>query len=67
VAIAEKNTAIFSGRKYPTTIYERTKLQAGHRIAGPAIVTEYSATTVIPPRWTGRVDPYGNIILEPRP
>ncbi len=66
VAIAEKNTAIFSGRKYPTTIYERTKLQAGHRIAGPAIVTEYSATTVIPPRWTGRVDPYGNIILEPR-
>ncbi len=66
VTIAEKNTAIFSGRKYPTTIYERTKLQAGHRIAGPAIATEYSATTVIPPRWTGRVDPYGNIILEPR-
>src|SRR5712671_6722225 len=63
VTIAEKNTAIFSGRKYPTTIYERTKLQAGHRIAGPAIVTEYSATTVIPPRWTGRVDSYGNIIL----
>src|SRR5258706_12128147 len=53
VTIAEKNSAIFSGRKYPTTIYERTELQAGHRIAGPAIVTEYSATTGIPPHWTG--------------
>jgi N-methylhydantoinase A len=66
VAMPEKSTAIFSGRKYPTTIYDRAKLQAGYRIVGAAIVTEYSATTVIPPRWTGRVDPYGNIILEPR-
>jgi N-methylhydantoinase A len=62
----EKSTAIFSGREYPTAIYDRTRLQAGNRISGPAIITEYSATTVIPPRWMGRVDPYGNIILEPR-
>ncbi len=66
VAMPEKSTAIFSGRKYPTMIYDRAKLQDGNRISGPAVVTEYSATTVIPPRWTGRVDPYGNIILEPR-
>jgi len=41
-------------------------LQAGNRIPGPAIVTEYSATTVIPPQWTGHADSYGNLILEPR-
>jgi len=65
--VRPKNTlAIFSGRKFPTKIYDRAKLQAGNRISGPAIVTEYSATTVIPPLWAGRVDPYGNIILEPR-
>jgi len=63
---AKGHSAIFSGREHPTTIYDRSNLQAGNRIAGPAIVTEYSATTVIPPRWAGRVDPYGNIILEPR-
>jgi N-methylhydantoinase A len=62
----ENTVAIFSGRKFPTRIYERSKLQAGDRISGPTIVTEYSATTVIPPSWAGRVDPYGNIILEPR-
>jgi N-methylhydantoinase A len=66
VAMPEKSTAIFSGRKHPTTIYDRAKLQPGNRISGPAVVTEYSATTVMPPHWAGRVDPYGNIILEPR-
>ena len=64
VAPGEKSAAIFSGRNSPT-IYDRTQLQAGNRIPGPAIVTEYSATTVIPPKWTGRVDSFGNIILEP--
>ena len=42
------------------------KLRAGNRIPGPAIVTEYSATTLIPPEWSGRVDRNGNLILEPR-
>jgi N-methylhydantoinase A len=64
VAPEEKSATIFSGRNSPT-IYDRTQLQAGNRIPGPAIVTEYSATTVIPPKWTGRVDSFGNIILEP--
>ena len=65
VATPKKSAAIFSGREYPTPIYDRAKLQAGNRIHGPAIVTEYSATTVISPQWNGRVDLYGNIILEP--
>ncbi len=65
-AIVMKGSVIFSGRNYSTTIYDRSRLQAGNRIPGPAIVTEYSATTAIPPHWRGRVDAYGNIILEPR-
>ena len=65
-AVVAKNSALFSGRNCPTTIYDRSKLQAGNRILGPGIVTEYSATTVIPPLWTSRVDAYGNLILEPR-
>jgi len=64
--IVVRISVVFSGRKYSTTIYDRTRLQPGNRIPGPAIVTEYSATTAIPPHWTGRVDSYGNLILEPR-
>jgi N-methylhydantoinase A len=65
-AVIDKANVLFSARNYPTRIYDRGNLQAGNRIPGPAIVTEYSATTAIPPLWRGHVDPYGNIILEPR-
>ena len=34
------------------------------RIAGPAIVHEPEATTVVPPSWTARVDDHGNLVLE---
>jgi N-methylhydantoinase A len=53
-------------RRVVARVYDRDKLRAGNRIAGPAIVTEYSATTLIPPAWVARVDRIGNLILEPR-
>ncbi len=37
--------------------------RAGYRFAGPAIVTEYSATTVVPPGWRARVDAFENLVL----
>jgi N-methylhydantoinase A len=45
-------------------VYDRDRLEAGNRIAGPAIVEQMDATTVIPPGMTGRVEPYLNLILE---
>ncbi len=45
-------------------VYDRDKLDAGNRIAGPAIVEQMDATTVILPGMTGRVEPYLNLILE---
>jgi N-methylhydantoinase A len=65
-AVVARAGVLFSGRKCSTTVYDRARLQAGNRLIGPAIVTEYSATTVIPPLWTGRVDTCGNLILERR-
>jgi N-methylhydantoinase A len=47
------------------TVYERTRLKAGNRIKGPAIVIEMDSTTVILPRHTGRVDKLGNILIYP--
>ena len=65
-AIVSKSQALFRGRREMTPIYDRSRLRAGNRMPGPAIVTEYSATTLIPPEWSGRVDRNGDLILEPR-
>ena len=65
-ALVSKSQSLFHGRRKLTAIYDRSRLRAGNRILGPAIVTEYSATTLIPPEWSGRVDRNGNLILEPR-
>ena len=47
-----------------TKYYDRSKLQAGNRIEGPAIVNQYDTTTVIPPQVSARIDRVGNIIIE---
>ena len=47
------------------TIFDRAKLLAGNRIAGPAIVTEMDSTTLILPDHVGEVDTYGNILINP--
>ena len=45
-------------------VYDRARLEAGNRIAGPAIVEQMDATTVVPHDMTARVDAYANLILE---
>jgi N-methylhydantoinase A len=65
-ARAGKSYVGFRGRKMLAPVYNRAELLAGNRLSGPAIVTEYSATTLIPPEWSSRVDRIGNLILEPR-
>ena len=44
--------------------FAREDLKAGQRVDGPAIVTEYSATTWLPPEWRADVDGWGNLILS---
>ncbi len=56
---------LFAGRVRRAKWIERDGLHAGHRFAGPAVITEYSATTLVPPGWTARVDAYGQIFLSP--
>ena len=46
------------------TLYERDVLDIGIAIAGPAIVEQFDATTVIPPGWSAQVDQRRNLILE---
>ncbi len=48
---------------WETPFYWREALAPGTAITGPAIILEYSATTVIPPGWRADVDEYENVIL----
>jgi N-methylhydantoinase A/oxoprolinase/acetone carboxylase beta subunit len=48
----------------PTRYYDRSSLQAGNRLEGPAIVNQYDSTTVIPPGVSAHVDRLGNIVIE---
>ncbi|SPD73585.1 5-oxoprolinase (ATP-hydrolyzing) (fragment) [uncultured Desulfobacterium sp.] len=62
-ALISEHDVIFEHKKMKTRILDREMLKAGNRIDGPAIVTEYSSTTVIPPFAWARVDEYGNIVI----
>ena len=45
-------------------IYARARLGAGARIAGPAIVTQLDATTLLLPRQSAEVHPTGSLIVR---
>lgn len=54
----------FAGKKQKTKIYEREELAWNRTYKGPAIVTEYSATTVIPPSRRFQIDKAANLIIS---
>ena len=63
-AITAAREMIFSTKKEQTQIYVREKLHSGNVVRGPAIIAEYSGTTVVPPGWRAQVDAYEYIILS---
>ncbi len=54
----------FEEGQLKTPIYDRGKLNHGSYFEGPAIVVEYSSTTVVPPGYKVFVDKYRNLIVE---
>jgi N-methylhydantoinase A len=53
------------GAEQAAVIYERSRLEAGDVISGPAIVVEMDSTTLIETRHRGTVDVHGNILITP--
>jgi N-methylhydantoinase A len=45
-------------------VYDRLRLSAGSRIAGPAILEQPDTTIYVDPELAARVDAFGNIVLE---
>lgn len=65
-ATEENTIAVFGGKKVKTNIYDRPQLQAGKKYVGPAVVAEYSATTVVPPGVRFWLDRAGNLLIAVR-
>ena len=61
-----KAPVLFDGKKLSTAIYSREALTPGKKYQGPAIITEYSATTVIPPGKAFHLDAASNLIVTIR-
>jgi N-methylhydantoinase A len=62
----ERAAVWFEGKRRSAAIYERSQLDPRRRYAGPAIVTEYSATTVVPPGMRFHPDQTGNLLIRCR-
>ncbi len=61
-----KAPVLFEGKKLATKIYSRPDLRPRTNYSGPAIITEYSATTAIPPGHHFHLDPAANLIVNAR-
>ncbi len=55
---------VFDGIEQGSLLIDRAKLLPGNGFPGPALVVEYSTTTVVPPDFQCRVDAGENLILE---
>ena len=63
-ALKGQRQVYFQGNWRETAIYDRLALPVGARITGPAILEQPDTTVLIEPGLTGRVDEYGNTIIE---
>ena len=63
-ARVETRSVFFGGRFFDTPVLARGRLPAGASHAGPAIVEEEGATTVVPPEWCFRVLVSGDLLME---
>ena len=65
-SIIDDNAEVFmEGKKQIATIYRRSLLKQGNVVQGPAIVTEMDSTTLILSGHNGKVDKFGNILINP--
>jgi N-methylhydantoinase A len=55
---------VFDGVARRAAVHRRDDLVPGTRVRGPAVVCEYSATTVVPPGWRLTVDRLGGLSIE---
>jgi N-methylhydantoinase A len=63
-AVCGKQNVYFDGSWQETSIYDRDLLHPGDLIAGPALIAEYTSTTVVAPGCTLNVDRWSNLLIQ---
>jgi N-methylhydantoinase A len=63
-AIVSRRPLFADGAWHEAPVYQREMLPLGAVFAGPAVVQQVDATTIIEPGWTARVDKIGNLRIS---
>jgi N-methylhydantoinase A len=65
-SVLEAATVFLDAKAKRALVYNRELLSLGKKYIGPAIITEYSATTVVPPGATFQLQENGNLLIHSR-
>jgi N-methylhydantoinase A len=52
------------GRFLTAEVYDRTRLRAGDRLGGPAVIEQFDSTTIVLAGQTALVDRFGNLVVD---
>jgi 5-oxoprolinase (ATP-hydrolysing) len=64
LAAIRANRVFTGGRFHDAPVFDRDDLRPGDRIAGPAVIRERNATTVVEPGWAATLTPRDHLVLE---
>jgi N-methylhydantoinase A len=53
----------FDGKLHASRVYRRDGLTPGDVVEGPALITEYTSATALPPVCTATIDSFGNLVI----
>ena len=59
-----RDTVFDDGKNVKTPRYGRTKLLAGDKIMGPALIVQHNSTTLVPPKYKAKVLSHGDIHIS---
>lgn len=60
----EIRSVVFDRAPWETSVVWRDDLRAGHKLDGPVVILEDTATTVAPPQFTVTVDEIGSLLIR---
>lgn len=63
-ALCGRKQVYFNGKWLDTATYDRDLLRYGDMIQGPALIGEYTSTTVLPPDCSLEIDRVGNLLIS---
>ena len=64
LAPIRSNRIYTAGAFHAAAVYDRDHLRPGDRLAGPAVIREDNATTVVEPGWRATLTARGDLVLE---